>query len=182
MNPLPGAEPGLSIQVARNHTEKEGPSQGLNRCSLTCRILEVRLPEELPWGSPKSFPWSKQLPSMSHSHLTLHQLTQSAASKATTQRLHVASYFTKALMNPAWKAVVSSLQMQTQIQRHRLAQHTLKKWQNWGPSLRLPDSHSSVSPLKLNLASLLPLLSCFACARLSISQWEVPVWMHLDQH
>lgn len=79
---------------------RRGPVRVWIHCPLTCRMIEVRLPEELAWGSPTSFPWSKQLPSTSHSHLTLHQLPQSAAPKATTQRLHVASYFTKALMNP----------------------------------------------------------------------------------
>lgn len=32
-HPLPGAEPGLPIQLVRNHTE-EGPSRGLNSLPL----------------------------------------------------------------------------------------------------------------------------------------------------
>lgn len=40
--------------------------------------------------------------------------------------------------------------------------HSSWVWQSWGQSLRQPDSKASVPPLKLFLASLLPLLPCFA--------------------
>lgn len=48
-----------------------------------------------------------------------------------------------------------------------LVQHTTNKRQTCNQSLRLPDSDSSVPPLKQILASLPSLLPCFAYRRLS---------------
>lgn len=115
-------------------------------------------------GLPGSFPWSKQLPSTFHSHLALRWLPQSAAQR----QQHGGCMLLHTLQRLWWALEGSCVQFidaNTEVQRHWLTQHTPKKWQSWGPSLRLPDSHSSVPPLKLNLASLLPLLSCFACER-----------------
>lgn len=75
-----GAEPRLAIQLTRNHTEKEGPGQGLNALPLdfqSVRILEVMLPEVLTRGSSRASHEANSCPpSSTHTEYSVRCLNQ----------------------------------------------------------------------------------------------------------
>lgn len=110
MHPLPSAEPGLPIQLVRNHNEKEGPHRGLNSLPLDWQDTWGQASWGISMGLPRSFPWSKQLPFTflhSHSDRCLSQQSQGNNTEAACCFILYKGF------DEPWKAAVSSLKMQT---------------------------------------------------------------------